>query len=219
MLRSTAFAPSRRAAVVLAACAVAVVAACADVTSPAAGTPAAASATVSEAASPAEDAGLSAATREALADTRAATARYHDVERAIADGYMRTGECVAHPKPGVGAMGVHYVNVDLVGDPTLDPARPEILVYEPQKNGRMRLVAAEWMVIAAMYPGGSPTLFGRQLENGPQLPGPGGVPTATYALHAWTWAHNPAGMFAAFNPSVSCEFEQPSGEPDAHAHH
>ena len=216
MLRSTAFAPSRRAAVVLAACAV-VVAACADVTSPA-GAPGAVSASTSEDASSAQDAGLSAATRQGLARTRAATARYHDVERAVADGYARTGECVAHPTPGVGGMGVHYVNVPLVLDPAFDPERPEVLVYEPQKNGRMRLVAVEWLGIAAMYQGGRPSVLGQQLENGPMLPGPNG-PTATYALHAWTWVHNPSGMFAAFNPSVSCEFEQPSGEPDAHAHH
>ena len=27
---------------------------------------------------------------------------------------------------------------------------------------------------------------------------------AFYALHAWIWDHNPAGVFENFNPTVSC---------------
>jgi hypothetical protein len=34
-------------------------------------------------------------------------------------------------------MGVHFVNGGLVGDHLLDAAQPEILVYEPLKNGRL----------------------------------------------------------------------------------
>ncbi|HZF67935.1 MAG TPA: hypothetical protein VEZ47_07850 [Gemmatirosa sp.] len=213
MSRST-VRPSRRIAVALAACTVAAVAACADVTSPAAGTPAAASASIAPDAPSGEDAALPAAVRRALAATRAATARYHDDAVAIADGYAPMGGCVANPVAGVGGMGVHYVNVPLLLDPSLDPERPEVLVYEPQQNGRMRLVAVEWMAFAAAYPGGAPEIFGQRLENGPPLPGgPGGALVPTYALHAWTWRHNPSGMLNAWNPAVSCQYEQPGGTP------
>jgi hypothetical protein len=215
MLRPTVL-PSRRAALALAACAVAAVAACADVTSPAAGTPAAASVSPDHASG--DDAALSAEARRALAATRAATARYHDDAVAIADGYAPMGGCVENPVPGVGGMGVHYVNVPLLLNPSLDPERPEVLVYEPQQNGRMRLVAVEWMVFAAQYPGGAPSVFGQRLEGGPPLPGgPDGALVPTYALHAWTWRHNPSGMLNAWNPTVSCQFAAPGGAPAAAA--
>lgn len=213
MLRPTVFRPSLRAALALGACAAAL-AACADVTSPTSAAPAASSETAAE--WPAEDASLSPEVLSALAGTRAATARYHDVDRAVADGYAPTGGCVA--VPGLGGMGVHYVNVPLLLDPTLDPERPEVLVYEPQKNGRMRLVATEWLAFAAAYPNGAPSLFGQTLENGPPLPGPGGAPVPSYALHAWIWKHNPSGVFAAFNPRVSCQYAPAPAAAAATAH-
>ena len=43
--------------------------------------------------------------------------------------------CVSGPDSG--AMGLHYVNLALVGDGELDPAKPEIVIYEPSKNGRL----------------------------------------------------------------------------------
>lgn len=144
---------------------------------------------------------------QSLAAARAATARYHRVEEALADGYAPAAPCVAIPGA---AMGVHYVNFALVMDLALDPARPEVLVYEPQADGSVKLVAVEYMVPAAAWNGangaGRPELFGRTFEDGPM---------ATYALHAWVWRHNPDGIFAAFNPAASC----PSGAPAVAAHH
>ncbi len=149
---------------------------------------------------------------QALAAARAATARYHRVEVAEAEGYIVGSPCVAHPDPKVGGMGVHYVNPALIGDPTLDPSKPEVLVYEPQRNGALRLVAVEYMKPKAM-PGTRPTLFGQLFEDGPM---------DTYTLHAWVWQNNPAGILTAFNPTVSCAnapAPASAGAAIAHAHH
>ncbi|HWM27381.1 MAG TPA: hypothetical protein VNQ14_02905, partial [Woeseiaceae bacterium] len=54
--------------------------------------------------------------------------------------------CVSGPEEG--AMGIHFVNGALVQDGLLDAARPEILVYEPGKNGRLCFVAVEYLVVA-----------------------------------------------------------------------
>ena len=181
--------------------ALAVLAACADTTTTA---PAVDSAPLAARSGGAE-------VNQALAAARAASARYHRVAAAEADGYFAASPCVAHPDASVGAMGVHYVNPGLIGDPALDPDRPEVLVYEPQRNGELRLVAVEYMKPKAM-PGGRPTLFGHLVENGPN---------DTYALHAWVWQHNPSGMFAAFNPAASCASAPAPASADvsAHAHH
>lgn len=77
-----------------------------------------------------------------LARVRAATARYHDVEMALADGYAPASTCV-EDAGGAGAMGYHYVNLGLVGQ--LDPAQPQALLYHPAPNGRLRLVAVEYL--------------------------------------------------------------------------
>jgi hypothetical protein len=136
-----------------------------------------------------------------LAAARAATARYHRIAVAEADGFVDTRACVAVRGAG---MGVHYVNGARIADGVLDPARPEVLVYEPQADGALRLVAVEYMIPKPMWdaahPGTRPVLFGHAFEDGPMN---------SYALHAWVWRHNAQGMFAAFNPAVSC----PPGAP------
>ena len=64
-----------------------------------------------------------------LADTRRATARYHQVGVAIADGFVPTPECAAHPTQG--GMGIHYVNPARIADPALDANEPEICSTSP----------------------------------------------------------------------------------------
>src|SRR5262245_47568686 len=79
---------------------------------------------------------------------RNATRRFTDINAAISAGYQQNGGCVSGPDRG--AMGVHYVNPVLFGDGQLDATRPEVLVYEPA-GGRMRLVAVEYVVDAAVW--------------------------------------------------------------------
>ncbi len=132
-----------------------------------------------------------------LAAVRQATARYHDVDRALADGYVPFSPCVA--EPGLGTMGIHFVNFGLVFDLTTSATNPEILLYVPSEDG-FRLVGVEYFVISLSQP--TPQLFGRPL-NGPMVH-PGEEIPPHYDLHAWIWLGNPAGIFAEFNPALSC---------------
>lgn len=132
-----------------------------------------------------------------LAAVRQATARYHDVNRALADGYVPFGSCVA--VPGLGTMGIHFVNLGLASDLATSATSPEILLYVPTDDG-FRLVGAEYFVVYVGQP--APELFGRAMD-GPMDGHDPGMPPH-YDLHAWTWQGNPAGMFAEFNPGLSC---------------
>jgi hypothetical protein len=103
-------------------------------------------------------------------------------------------------------MGIHYVNGALVGDPAENAATPEALVYEPQPNGRLRLVAVEYVVLQSAWDAGHaspPSLFGQQFTLTPAGNRYGLPPF--YELHAWLWKHNPRGMFDDWNSNVSCD--------------
>lgn len=151
-----------------------------------------------------------ASTQSDLAAVRAATAQFANVAAAQAAGYGLLVDaagiaCIDNP---AGGMGIHYVNVDLVLDPTLDPTKPEVLVYEPDKHGNLRLVAVEYVVFEADSHSDGPTLFGQHFH---RMPGADesepqnryGLP-AFFELHVWLWKHNPSGMFEDWNPNVSC---------------
>ncbi|MGH2737135.1 MAG: hypothetical protein ACRDKZ_16270, partial [Actinomycetota bacterium] len=113
------------------------------------------------------------------------------LERAFTSGYrlLRDSngiECIA--EPGKGAMGIHFVNGELVGDAEIDPLHPEAVVYEPTRRGWLRLVAVEYVVFKDAWDAeheARPRLFGRRfklVEEGNRY----GLP-AFYELHAWLW--------------------------------
>jgi hypothetical protein len=131
--------------------------------------------------------------RKALASARAATARYHNVDQAIADGFVPVSPCVAVPQ--LGAMGIHYSNFARAGNPNLDAAEPETLLYIPDENGNLHLVGLEYVRFGPPTPP-APTLFGQEFHYDSRL--------GAYTLHVWAWRHNPSGMFAPFNPKLSC---------------
>ena len=136
-----------------------------------------------------------------LVDVKRATARFHNVDRAIAAGYQPTQQCVQHPTLGV--MGYHYVNPSLVADGgEVDPTRPEVLVYQPAGKGGLRLVAVEYFVVEADSPNRVPRLGNVPFE-GPMAGHDAHMPRH-YDLHAWVWQHNPAGTFATWNPAGRC---------------
>ncbi len=98
---------------------------------------------------------------------------------ALADGYIEFYKCTE--QPGVGTMGQHFVNLDLVGDPAIDPLRPEVLVYAPKRNGRYKLVAVEYVTFAgrprpcsarSMNPVGAGNRYGLTASS-PSTPGSG----------------------------------------------
>jgi hypothetical protein len=143
---------------------------------------------------------------EDLSTARAATAQFHEVGTATAAGYgeFRDAALIACIEtPGVGVMGIHYVNGGLVGDGAINAATPEALVYQPLANGKLRLVAVEYIVFYSMWAGASkPSLFGQEFKL-IGTPNRYGIP-AFYELHAWVWQHNPSGIFKDWNPSGSC---------------
>lgn len=135
---------------------------------------------------------------------RDSTRRFRDVSVAIAEGYQLQFGCVSGSDEG--AMGVHFVNGPLVADGVLDATRPELLVYEPMPNGRMRLTAADYLVIADTWHANNPAppeLMG-QLFHLFESPNRFGLP-AFYTLHVWAWKENPSGTFVNWHPNVSCD--------------
>ena len=139
---------------------------------------------------------------------REATHRFRDVSVAVAEGYVLQFGCVSGSHEG--AMGLHYVNFPLVLDPALDPTRPELLVYEPLPDGRVRLVAADFLVLSDAWHAtnaAAPELMG-QLFHLFEYPNRFGLP-AFYTLHVWAWKDNPQGTFANWNPKVSCDGYNP----------
>jgi hypothetical protein len=133
-----------------------------------------------------------------LASVRAATAKYHRIDVAIADGFVEASPCVEIP--GLGGMGHHYVNPARI-DNRVSIQEPEILVYAPMKNGKLRLVAVEYVMPVALSPT-RPALFGRGFDDAHDVGAPWGP---QWDLHAWVWHHNPDGTFAPFNPDISCD--------------
>ena len=142
-----------------------------------------------------------------MAQARQHNEKYQTLSVAKAAGYgilkdAQGIECIAE-EPG--GMGVHFVNGKLVGDDKVNANTPEALVYEPQKNGHLKLVAAEYVVFQAKWDAKHstpPSLYGRRF----QLVEPGnrfGLP-AYYELHTWMWKANPRGPFDDWNSAVTC---------------
>jgi hypothetical protein len=144
-----------------------------------------------------------------LAAIRAATAPFHRVDAAIAAGYelgyvngagnrIITG-CVAHPT--LGAMGYHYFNKQLIDDNVIDVLKPEGLVYAPGADGGLKLAAVEYVVPSLLSNppgiGAAPKLFGKDMVI--LVPAVG-----FYTRHAWIWTTNPSGIFADWDPEVTC---------------
>ncbi|MGC4001390.1 MAG: hypothetical protein QM767_29605 [Anaeromyxobacter sp.] len=162
-------------------------------------------------------AALSAGLNAQLAQVRRVTARYHDVAAALADGYVPASDCEQSP---AGVMGIHYVNPSRL-DLALDPLQPEVLLYVPWEGG-LKLVAVEYVqpIVTAQGPywgcgandnscppadpPPAPTLFPGFPFNGP-MAGHNPMMPWHYDQHVWIWAPNPSGMFAQWNPSLSCD--------------
>lgn len=141
---------------------------------------------------------------ELLAEVRHATARYHRVEAALHDGYVRSAPCASSV---FGGKGYTYQNPTLF-DGTVDPSAPEVLNYEPTRNGRLRLVGVTFLVRASAWDPfhATPPTLGDQTFLDRRVAGSFGPPVAHYALYMSVWRNNPRGMYDPYNPHVSCEF-------------
>jgi hypothetical protein len=139
---------------------------------------------------------------------RDATERFKNASAAENEGYGLLFGCVSGGD--YGAMGLHFVNFPLVVDGQIDAAKPEIVLYEPTSNGRLRITGADFLVFAADWDKthtGAPELNG-QLFHYFEAPNRFGLP-AFYTLHVWAWKDNPAGTFTNWNPKVSCDEYNP----------
>jgi hypothetical protein len=127
----------------------------------------------------------------AVAGVRQATAPFHNLDAAGHANYARLLDCF--DLPGVGGMGQHFADTSRF-DATIEPNRPEALVYEVDGN-RLQLVAVEYIVPwSAWVPSTPPQLFGKDFTSVTSL--------HIWALHAWIWRPNPLGMFQNYNPRV-----------------
>jgi hypothetical protein len=131
-----------------------------------------------------------------VARLRALTARFHDFDAAVAAGWStKITECFSNA--GVGGMGFHYGNAAYI-DGVVDALQPELLLYEPQKNGKLRFVAVEYIVpFTAWTAQQPPQLYGQSFARN--------EPFGIWALHVWHERQNPRGLFADWNPKVNCD--------------
>jgi hypothetical protein len=129
--------------------------------------------------------------------------RLDTIDRAAEAGYAQFLGCVH--EPGMGAMGMHFVNGTLVGDGVLDVDHPEAVMFEHRSFGHVAVLGVEYIVPQSLWDAAHsspPSLFGRTLKLIPE-PNRYGIPPF-YEIHAWTEKANPAGDHADFNPRVVC---------------
>lgn len=139
-----------------------------------------------------------------LAALRQAVEPFHDIDAARDAGY---DVVVSHPinhriclrDSVLGAMGIHFLEAALVDDTVL-ATRPEVLIYEPQEDGSEEFVGVEYIIPFSILGEDQPppTLFGQQFVQNHTF--------QLWGLHAWVGRNNPSGMFASWNPAVTCEF-------------
>jgi hypothetical protein len=144
---------------------------------------------------------------------RDATRRFQNVHVAEAEGYSLMFGCVSGESDG--AMGLHYVNMEILKEGKIEATRPQIVIYEAQPDGRLRLIGADYLVFKAAWDAkysAPPQLMGQAFHlfdapNRFRL-------DPFYTLHVWAWKENPNGAFVNWHPNVSCEsFVDPNPSP------
>jgi len=171
-----------------------------------------------------------------LAEVRAATERFRDVKVALAEGYVRdpmniceTAALIGRPAE-LGAMGVHYFRPDLLGitgppNPRvngngthLDFLKPGVLIYEPQADGSQELVAVENLTFVQAWEAAGnkapPSFHGVPYDFMKDDPATDADEAHMfephYDRHVWIYRDNPNGVFAQFNPNVTCSHQRPA---------
>jgi hypothetical protein len=164
-----------------------------------------------------------------LDEVRAATDRFRDVNVALAEGYLRdpmdvceTADMMGRPAE-VGAMGIHFFRPDLLGITATSPRidgngmhmdfrQPSVLIYEPAEDGSLQLVAVENLVFQAAWEAAGNTAapsfhgvpYDHMVDDPATTVDEAHVFAPHYDRHVWVYRENPAGVFAQFNPAVSC---------------
>lgn len=165
-----------------------------------------------------------------LERVREATKKYQDVDVALADGYIRdpadicdAAEMMGRPAED-GVMGIHYLRPDLLGitgppNPRVngtsthtDFMQPGVLIYEPQEDGSLALVAVENLVFIEAWEAAGNTAppvfvdrpYDRMVDDPATELDEAHNFAPHYDLHVWLYRDNPRGMFAQFNPNATC---------------
>ena len=162
-------------------------------------------------------------------DLRNAVSKYKDVAVALADGYITPdNHCVSAEgeglPPELGAMGMHYIHPALLEIKATEPRvdgtgthtdwmRPSVLIYEPQADGSLELIAVENLVFEAAWDASGKTeelvLNGRSWDHMADDPETAGDEAHGFAphydQHVWLFRDNPMGELMPFNPNVTCE--------------
>lgn len=139
--------------------------------------------------------GLGADAVRALTTMAQATARYHDLEAAEADGFEFLHGCEIRGDEG--PVGIVYIHFGRLVDGVIDPATPDGLIYEPRTNGKPKLIGVEFATPFALWSNQQPpTFLGRPFQPEDEF--------GVWGLHVWLWSVNPEGLFAESNPLVSC---------------
>jgi hypothetical protein len=160
-----------------------------------------------------------AAAASQIAQLRRVVAPFHDFEKARAAGWAaQITPCLVAAdlpsQPGAGAMGFHYGNLAFIQDGgVVNLRQPELLLYEPEKNGKLRFVGVEYIVPFTDRPatGAAPTLLGHEFSQVPEF--------GVWGFHIWVGRHNPSGTFAPWNPKVSCANAPASQQARVTHHH
>jgi hypothetical protein len=130
-----------------------------------------------------------------VATLQRATARYHNLDAALADGFVFLEACESRGDEG--PVGTVYVNLGRLLDGVADPSSPDALLYEPRANDRPRLAGVELAVPYALWAlEATPTLLGATFQREDEF--------GVFGLHIWVWRDNPEGLFARTNPRISC---------------
>ena len=131
-----------------------------------------------------------------LGQLRGAIAGFHNIETARNAGYSQLTGCMVDPN--LGGMGFHYAKADAF-DGVINPVAPKALLYEPDSNGQLRLVAVEFIVPYSIAPreGPAPRVFDQDFVHNDDF--------QIWMLHAWIFKNNPSGIFATWNPNVNCD--------------
>jgi hypothetical protein len=152
----------------------------------------------------------SASTASQIAQLRRMVAPFHDFDAAADAGWSaQITPCLA--APGLGTMGFHYGNLAFIQDGgAVNLLEPELLLYEPRKNGKLRFVGVEYIVPFTDHPATAapPTLLGQEFDPVPEF--------GLWGLHIYVGRQNPSGIFAAWNPKVSCEHAGAQGAARGH---
>lgn len=167
-----------------------------------------------------------------LDELRNAVTKYKDVNVALADGYITPdNHCVSAAgeglPPELGAMGIHYIHPALLEITATEPRvdgmathtdwmKPSILIYEPQADGSLELVAVENLVFEAAWTASGKTeqlvLNGRSWDHMADDPATPGDEAHGFAphfdQHVWLFRDNPMGVLMPFNPNVTCEHQK-----------